>query len=62
MTLSLNSTALLDVSSSAAGTVADRAGVLTGQKAIVLTQPARTSLETQSARDGAFSVARIVLR
>jgi len=27
---------------------------------IVLTQPAKTSLETQSANDGAFAVAQIV--
>ncbi len=31
-----------------------------GRPAIVLTQPAKTSLETQAAEDGVFSVARIV--
>jgi Peptidase family M23 len=37
-----------------------RASLKLGRQAIVLTQPARTSLETQAADDGAFSVARIV--
>jgi peptidase M23-like protein len=37
-----------------------RASLRVGKTAIVLTQPARTSLETQAADDGAFSVARIV--
>jgi hypothetical protein len=37
-----------------------RASLRLGRQAIVLTQPARTSLETQAADDGAFSVARIV--
>jgi len=37
-----------------------RASLRVGKPAIVLTQPAKTSLETQAADDGAFSVARIV--
>jgi hypothetical protein len=37
-----------------------RASLRAGKPAIVLTQPAKTSLETQAAEDGAFSVARIV--
>jgi hypothetical protein len=37
-----------------------RASLRLGKTAIVLTQPAKTSLETQAADDGAFSVARIV--
>jgi hypothetical protein len=37
-----------------------RASLRAGKTAIVLTQPAKTSLETQAATDGVFSVARIV--
>jgi hypothetical protein len=37
-----------------------RASLRLGKTAVVLTQPAKTSLETQAADDGAFSVARIV--
>jgi hypothetical protein len=37
-----------------------RASLRAGKTAIVLTQPAKTSLETQAAEDGAFSVAQIV--
>jgi hypothetical protein len=37
-----------------------KASLRLGRTAIVLTQPAKTSLETQAAADGAFSVARIV--
>lgn len=62
MTLSIDSTALVDAKASGGGAVADRLGGLAGKNAIVLTQPARTSLETQAAQDGAFSVARVVLR
>jgi hypothetical protein len=62
MTLMLDSTALVDAKSTAGGAVADRTGGLAGKNAMVLTQPARTSLETQAARDGAFSIARVVLR
>ena len=39
-----------------------RASLRAGKTAIVLTQPAKTSLETQAADDGVFSVARIVAR
>jgi hypothetical protein len=62
VTLALTPTALMDLGGSPAGTVADRAGTLTGKAAIVLTQPARTSLDTQAAKDLAFSVARVVVR
>jgi hypothetical protein len=37
-----------------------RASLRLGKTAVVLTQPAKTSLETQAADDGSFSVARIV--
>ncbi len=37
-----------------------RASLRAGKDAIVLTQPAKTGLQTQAAEDGAFSVARIV--
>ena len=50
MTLALTPTALVE------------AATLAGKAAIVLTQPARTTLETQAAKDLSFSVARIVLR
>src|SRR3954469_15867821 len=49
MTLSITKTALVG-----------RASLRLGKTAIVLTQPAKTSLETQAADDGAFSVARLV--
>ncbi len=62
VTLALTPTALVDFGGSPAGTVADRAGTLTGKTAIVLTQPARTSLDTQAAKARSFSVARVVLR
>jgi hypothetical protein len=61
MMLTLTPTALVDVPATAAGGVADRAGSLVGKSVIVLTLPAKTSLETQAARDGAFSAARVVL-
>ncbi len=60
MTLSLPATALVSAGGSSGGTVADHAG-LAGRPAIVLTRPARTSLETQRAADGAFAVARVVV-
>jgi hypothetical protein len=63
VTLALPESALVDLgTASAAGSVADRTGTLAGKAAIVLTEPARTSLETQAAKDLAFSVARVVLR
>jgi hypothetical protein len=49
MVLTMTSTALVG-----------KASLRLGKTAIVLTQPAKTSLETQAADDGAFSVARIV--
>ena len=61
MMLTLTPTALVDVPATAAGGVADRAGSLVGKSVIILTLPAKTSLETQAARDGAFSAARVVL-
>jgi hypothetical protein len=61
MMLTLTTTALVDVPGTASGSVADRAGSLVGKQAIVLTLPAKTSLQTQAARDGAFSAARVVL-
>jgi hypothetical protein len=57
MTLTVTTTALVDVP----GSQTDRAGSLVGRSAIVLTLPAKTSLQTQAARDGAFSAARVVL-
>jgi hypothetical protein len=57
MMVTLTPTALVDVPGSPAGGV----GSLAGRPAIVLTLPARTTLDTQSARDGAFSAARVVL-
>jgi hypothetical protein len=62
MTLELTPTALVDMGGSPAGSVADRTGTLAGRSAIVLTLPARASLQTQAADDLAFSVARIVVR
>jgi hypothetical protein len=63
VTLALPETALVDLGSgSAAGSVADRIGTLAGKTAIVLTEPASTSLDTQEAKDLAFSVARVVRR
>jgi peptidase M23-like protein len=57
MTLTVTAAALVDVP----GSQTDRAGSLVGRSAIVLTLPAKTSLQTQAARDGAFSAARVVL-
>ena len=57
MMLTLTPTALVDVPGSAAGGVSS----LAGRSAIVLTLPAKTTLETQAAKDGAFSAARVVL-
>ena len=61
MMLTLTSTALVDVPVTPSGSVADRTGTLVGKPAIILTLPARTTLQTQAARDGAFSAARVVL-
>jgi hypothetical protein len=57
MMLTLTPTALVDLPGSSAGGVS----TLAGKPAIVLTLPAKTTLETQGAKDGAFSAARVVL-
>jgi hypothetical protein len=57
MMLTLTPTALVDVPGSAAGGIAS----LAGRPAIVLTLPAKTTLDAQAAKDGAFSAARVVL-
>jgi Peptidase family M23 len=62
MTLALPPTALVDAGGSPAGAVADHAGTLAGKPAIVLTEPARTSIETEAAADLAFSVARVAVK
>jgi len=61
MTLTVTPTALVDVPGSPTGSVADRALSIVGKQAIVLTLPARTTLDSQEAKDGAFSAARVVL-
>src|SRR5262245_31292464 len=61
MMLTLTPTAIVDVPGTPSGSVADRVGSLVGKQAIVLTLPAKTSLLTQEARNGAFSAARVVL-
>jgi hypothetical protein len=62
ITLTVPTNALVDVGGTAAGKVAGRVGAITGRTAIVLTQAAKTTIETQTAEAGAFSVARIVLQ
>jgi peptidase M23-like protein len=57
MMLTVTAAALVDVP----GSQTDRSGSLVGRSAIVLTLPAKTSLQTQAARDGAFSAARVVV-
>jgi peptidase M23-like protein len=57
MMLAVTAAALVDVP----GSQTDRSGSLVGRSAIVLTLPAKTSLQTQAARDGAFSAARVVV-
>ncbi len=61
MMLTLTPTALVDVPDMPSGSVADRVGSLVGKPAIILTLPAKTTLQAQAARDGAFSAARVVL-
>jgi hypothetical protein len=56
MMLTLTPTALVG----APGSPAPDTASLVGKSAIVLTLPARTTLETQAAKDGAFSAARVV--
>jgi hypothetical protein len=60
VTLALPDNALID----GGGTVTDLSGVgtLVGRPVIVLTQPERATLDTQAAKDLAFSVARVVVR
>jgi hypothetical protein len=62
ITLTLPANALVDVGGTAAGKAVGRVGAITGRTAIVLTQAAKTTIETQTAEAGAFSVARIVLQ
>jgi hypothetical protein len=62
ITLTIPANALVDVGGTAAGKVPGRIGAITGRTAIVLTQAAKTTIETQTAEAGAFSVARIVLQ
>jgi hypothetical protein len=57
MMLTLTQTALVGAPGSPAPDVTS----LVGRSAIVLTLPAKTTLETQAAKDGAFSAARVVL-
>jgi hypothetical protein len=45
-----------------AGLAQDLTGTLLGRSVVVLTQPVRTSLDAQTAKEGVFAVARIVLR
>jgi hypothetical protein len=61
MVLTLTQAALVDVPGTPSGSVADRAGSLVGKSVIVLTLPAKTSLDTQAAKDRSFSAARVVL-
>jgi hypothetical protein len=61
MMLTLTPTALVDAPRAPSGSVADPAGALVGKPAIILTLPAKTTLQAQAARDGAFSAARVVL-
>ena len=61
MTLTVPPTALVDAGGSSSGKAAGHIGDAAGKQVIVLTQAAKTTLDTQEAKDGAFSVARIVL-
>jgi hypothetical protein len=61
MTLTVPATALVDVGGSSAGKTVGTIGDIAGKPAIVLTEAAKTNLDTQEAKPGAFSVARIVL-
>jgi len=61
VTLTIPTTALVDIGGSSAGKAVGRVGAITGRTAIVLTQAVKTTLDTQEAKDGAFSVARIAL-
>jgi peptidase M23-like protein len=57
MLLTLTPTALVGPPGSATVNIA----ALVGKPAIILTLPAKTTLDTQAAKDGAFSAARVVL-
>ena len=59
--LSVPASALVDGGGGAAGNLAT-VGSIARRTVVVLTEPEKTTLETQSAQDLAFSVARIVLR
>jgi hypothetical protein len=61
MTLALPASALVDGGSRATSDLST-VGALVGRSVVLLTEPEKTTLETQSAKDLAFSVARIVLR
>jgi hypothetical protein len=61
VTLTIPTTALVDIGGTAAGKVSGRVNVVAGKQAIVLTQAVKTTLDTQEAKNGAFSVARIAL-
>jgi hypothetical protein len=61
--LTLPPTALVDRGLSSPTSLADElTGSLARRSVIVLTEPVRTSLEAETAGDGVFAVARIVLR
>jgi len=61
--LTLPPSALVDHGTGAPpGVASDLTGSLLGRPVIALTEPVKTSLEAESATDGVFSVARIVLR
>ncbi len=61
ITLEVPKTALVDSGGMASGKAEGKLGAVTGRQAIVLTRAEKTTLATQSAQPGAFSVARIVL-
>jgi Peptidase family M23 len=61
MTLTVTPTALVDAPGTPAGSVADHADSIVGKSVIVLTLPAKTTLDSEAAKDGAFSAARVVL-
>ncbi len=63
LSLTLPPTALVDKGVGAPTSLADSlTGSLLRRPVIVLTEPVRTSLDAETAKDGVFAVARIVLR
>jgi hypothetical protein len=61
--LTLPPTALVDKGVGAPTSLAETlTGSLVGRPVIALTEPVRTSLDAETAKDGVFAVARIVLR